>query len=144
MRSDVITAFNSIQPYKGGKDDKLWVLNELSKRDKHRLLITVGSAFQSLNLGAYMSTQMSNNQFGIPIPKLNAYFRPADNLFPLKAADELFIDAVDAQPSKELDFRFNIMLNEPEVIEGAPLIDTLNGFSDIVSKTILQFGQCLT
>lgn len=143
LRSDAITVFNGIQPYKGGKDDKLWVLNELNIRDKHRLLVTVGSAFQSLNLGAYMTAQLSNNQFDIPIPKLNAYFRPADNLFPLKAGDELFKDVVDAQASKDLDFRFNIVLNEPGVIEGAPLIDTLNGFSDIVSKTILLFGQCL-
>jgi hypothetical protein len=143
MRIDAMTTFKVIQPFKGGKDEKLWVLNKLNIIDKHRLLVTVGSAFQSINLGAYMFAQMKK-EFGIPIPKLDAYFKPADNLFPLKAGDELFIDIVDAQESKDLGFRFNIVLNEPGVIDGAPLLDTLNDFSDLVNKTVLLFKPCLT
>jgi hypothetical protein len=144
MKSDAITMFNAIQPYKGGKDDKLWVLHKLSIIDKHRLLVTVGSAFQSLNLGGYMCANMQMNAAGIPIPKVDAYFKPVDNLFPLKTGKELFIDTVDAQVNKWLDFRFNIVLNEPGVIDGAPLLDTLNDFSGLVNKTVLLFTPCLT
>jgi hypothetical protein len=87
---------------------------------------------------------MQMNAAGIPFPKMDLYVRPADNLFPLKVGDELFIDAVDAQVNKWLDFRFNISLNEPGVIDGANLLDTLNDFSDLVSKTVSLFTLCLT
>ncbi|HML01806.1 MAG TPA: hypothetical protein VK487_00365 [Candidatus Bathyarchaeia archaeon] len=145
VRTDAIRALNAIQPYKGGKDEKLWVLNELNNRDKHRLLVTVGSSYQSMNIGAYARKMLINATGGqFPIPKIDDYLRPNENLFPLKVGDKLFIDAVDAQENSELDFRFNVVLNEPRVIEGAPLIDTLNNFSYIVNKTVLLFEPCLT
>jgi hypothetical protein len=144
MRADAITTFNAIQPYRGGKDEKLWVLNKLNNIDKHRLLITVGSAFQSLNLGAYMCNQMRNNEFGIPVPKVDAYFKPTDNLFPLERGKELFTDVVDAQVNEWLDFRFNIVFNEVGVLEGAPLLYMLNDFCDVVNKAVSLFTPCLT
>ena len=144
FRSDAIATFRTIEPYKGGKDEKLWVLNKLNIIDKHRLLVTVGSAFQSLNLGAHITSQLQDNELGIPIPRLNAYFKPSENLFPLKVGDELFIDAVDAQTNEWLDFRFNIVLNEIGVSEGEPLLSMLTDFSNVVSKTVSLFIQCLT
>jgi hypothetical protein len=143
LRQDAIAIFNGIQPYKGGKDHALWVLNELNIRDKHRLLVTVGSYFQSMNIGAYMSAQMRKKST-FPVPKVDLYIKPADNLFPLETGKELFIDAVDAEVVKEIDFRFNIVLSETGIVEGAPLIETLNGFYDTVSKTILLFKGCLS
>ena len=144
MRQDAIDALNAIEPYKGGKGHMLWVLQELNNIDKHRLLVTVGSSFQSVNIGAHMRPMMQMNAAGIPFPKMDLYVRPADNLFPLKVGDELFIDAVDAEVNKEMDFRFNIALSEPGVLEGAALLDTLQYFSDLVNNTVLLFKPCLT
>lgn len=144
VRRDAITMLNTIQPYNGGTDHKLWILHKLNNIDKHRLLVTVGSVYQSFNVGKHITSLMQTNEFGIPIPKMDLYLKPKDNLFPLKTGDELFIDAVNAQENKELDFRFNIALNEPGVIEGATLLELLNEFSDIVTKTVLLFMPCLT
>jgi hypothetical protein len=142
MRQDAITTLNGIQPYNGGKGHKLWVLHELNIIDKHRLFVTFGSFLKSANLGAYMCAQM--NVTGFPVPKVDAYFRTTDKLFPLKVGTELFIDTIDAQENKWLDFRFNITLNEPGVIDGEDLLETLNNFSDLVSKTVSLFTPCLT
>jgi hypothetical protein len=68
--------------------------------------------FQSLNLGAYMSTMMvefiatqPNSPFhGQELPVIDAFFKPADVLFPLKVGDELFIDGSDAKVNEKLQF----------------------------------------
>ena len=81
---------------------------------------------------------------GLPLPpKIDVYLRPADNLCPLTVGDELFIDDVDAEENKGMDFRFNISLKEPGIVEG-PLLDTLQQFCDLVSKTALLFKPCLS
>ena len=47
------------------------------------------------------------------MPIIDAFFRPADILFPLKWGGELFIDGRDAKVNERLQFRFNVALNEP-------------------------------
>jgi hypothetical protein len=37
---------------------------------------------------------------------------PADNLFPLEAGKELFIDEADAEPNEKMQFRFDVVLYE--------------------------------
>jgi len=48
-RQETLDAIDAIRPYKGG-NDLLWSLYRLNNIEKHRLLITVGSMFQSLDL----------------------------------------------------------------------------------------------
>jgi hypothetical protein len=62
VRPEAIDALSAIEPYCGGKGHQLWVLQELNNIDKHRLLVTVGSGFQSVNLGAYL-TEMAKKTF---------------------------------------------------------------------------------
>jgi hypothetical protein len=146
MRRDAVNTLNAIEPYRGGKGHDLWVLHELNIIDKHRLLLTVGSAYQSFNVGAHMRPvmEMQARATGLPVPpKIDVYLRPADTLCPLKVGDELLVDAVDAAVSTEMDFRFNLSLNEPGIAEG-PLLDTLQLFCDSVSKTVLLFKSCLS
>src|SRR5438132_5583994 len=45
-------AIDALRPYKGG-NDVLWQLHELNNVDKHRLILTVGSALRSTDLGDY-------------------------------------------------------------------------------------------
>ncbi len=147
MRQDAIDTLNAIEPYKGGKGHDLWVLHELNNLDKHRLLVTVGSAYQSFNVGAHMRPMMQKQALEgglpLPLPKMDVYLRPADNLCPLTVGDELFIDHVDAEENKEIDFRFNVALKEPGITEG-PLVDMLEQFLDLVNKTVLLFKRCLS
>lgn len=143
MRNDAIQVLNSIQPYKNGTEHNLWLLHKLNNIDKHRLLVTVGSAFQSLNLGAYQLAELEK-AMGKKLPKLDFYVKPQDNLFPLKEGSELFIDVPNAEPSPVLDFSFNIVFNELGIVERKPVIETMNDLYSEVEKTIQKFEPCLT
>jgi hypothetical protein len=142
-RPETFDAIDALQPYKGG-NDLVWSLYRLNNIEKHRLLITVGSMFQSLNLGAHMSamladfisTQPDSPFHGKDMPVSDAFFRPADVLFPLKAGDELFIDGPDAKVNEKLQFRFSIALNEPGIIEGKPLLETVQQLTSVVDGII--------
>ena len=91
-RNETFEAIDALKPYKGGNDD-LWELYRLNNIDKHRLLITVGSMFQRLDLGAHMREHMRRAFPDFDAPSISVFIRPKDTLFPLKAGDELFIDA---------------------------------------------------
>ncbi len=140
---DTINAIDALKPYKGG-NDHLWILYRLNNIEKHRLLITVGSMFQSLNLGAHISGMMQdaiaadpNNPFhGKKFPVLDAFFRPADVLFPLKVGDELFIDAPDAKVNENLQFRFNVALYEPQIVEAQSILETLHQLTTVVEGIV--------
>src|SRR5438128_8008029 len=59
-RQTAIDAIDAIKPYKGG-NDLLWMLYRLNNVEKHRLLFTVGSMFQSVNIGAHMQALMQKS-----------------------------------------------------------------------------------
>jgi hypothetical protein len=142
MRQDAINAIDAIKAY-GGGNDTLWRLHKLNNVDKHRTLILVGSAYHSVNLGAHISGMMRKTWPNHTVPKINAYFSPADRLFPLNVGAELFIDAPDAEVNPEMDFRFDVAFGEAGVIEGAPLLETLQEMTDLVSNVIAQFRPLL-
>jgi hypothetical protein len=134
-RQETFDAIDAIKPYKGG-NDALWNLYQLNNIEKHRLLITVGSMFQSLDLGAHMSGMMKKAFPGKDFPTISAFFKPADVLFPLKEGDELFIDAPNAEVNEKMQFRFNVALNEPGIIEGKPLLETVHQFTALVEGIV--------
>jgi hypothetical protein len=145
MRSDAITMLDSLELYKGGKGHKFWVLQELNNADKHRFLIAVGSNFQSVNIGALMTSELreTGKAMGMDIPIIDLYVKPKDRLFPLKVGDVLFTDLPDAT-EKAIDFRFNVGFNVTGVIEKQPLLETLNDLCNLVGSAIPQFKSCLT
>jgi hypothetical protein len=144
MRQEAVRAIDAIKPYGGGGNDALWRLHRLNNIDKHRTLILVGSAYRSVNLGAHMSEMMRRTWPDRPLPKTDLYFRPADRLFPLKVDDELFIDAPDAEVNPAINFRFEVAFGEAGIVEGAPLLETLQQMADLVNYLISQFGPLLS
>lgn len=148
IRPDAIKAIDAIKPY-GGGNDTLWCLHRLDNVDKHRLLITIGSAYRSVNIGPHMHRMMMRtwNDAGFAdadkIPMLDVFLNPADRMFPLKAGDELFIDAPDAEVNEQMQFRFEVAFGEPQVVEGEPLIETLHQMIDLVDNIVLSFRPFL-
>ncbi len=128
-------AIDALKPYKGG-NDLLWSLYRLNNIEKHRLLITVGSMYESLDLGAYMSALMGKAFPGQKIPTISLFFKPTDTLFPLKEGDELFMGAPDEEVNQNMQFRFNVALNEPGIIEGKPLLETVHQLTNLVDGII--------
>ncbi|HTA04418.1 MAG TPA: hypothetical protein VK802_28855 [Streptosporangiaceae bacterium] len=133
-----LAVIDSLRPYAGG-NNTLWRIHALNNLDKHRLLVTVGSSFQSMDLGAYMLANMRTMP-GLPegmranLPDLPLFLKPADNLFPLAAGAELFIGSEEDKENPDMQFRFNIVLEEPGIVEGEPV-------TDILSAMIAEVGR---
>lgn len=152
LRKDAIDALRNVQAHQGGNGHDIWVLHRLNNIDKHRTIITAGTSFRSVNIGAYMFRmlfQAMGEHNGPSAPKfedfptgsLNAYFRPADNMCPLKVGDVL--PSLDSEMNEQNDFRFDVAFNEAKIIQGKPILETLQHFADLVSGTIATFRSCL-
>ncbi len=134
-RQETFDAIDAIKPYKGG-NDPLWNLCRLNNIEKHRLLITVGSMFESLDIGADISALMQKMVPDINFPTLSAFFKPSDVLFPLKEGDELLIGAPDEKVNQQMQFRFDVALNEPEIGEPKPLLQTVHQLAALVEGVV--------
>ena len=161
LRGDAFDALLRIEAYKRGKGHDLWTLNRLNNIDKHRIILTAGSAFRSMNIGAFGSRMLreyaiaeeaarkSRGEAPWPyaaadIPIMDAFFRPGDNMCPLKVGDVLFVNtASDGKMDPEKDFRFDVAFDEPEVVKGKPMLETLKHFADLISNTVLMFRPFL-
>jgi len=147
LRQDAIDALYSAEPYDGGKGSDFSVINRLNRVDKHRILISALTQLQSINIGALggagVQKMWDKLQIKRTVPKMDLYLAPADTSA-LKAGSEIFIDLPDAEVNKDVDFRLSIALYEPGIIEGKPLIETVQHFTDLVSSTVLLFKPCLS
>jgi len=139
-RQEAKNAIDATKPYPGG-NDTLWRLHKLNNIDKHRLLLTVGSAFRSLDIGAEMQRLMKETfpERKIASVEMPMFIRPADRLFPLKAGDELYIGGPDHAINEKMQFRFDVALGEPGIIEGEPLHKTIHDMADLVDNVVLSF-----
>jgi hypothetical protein len=148
VRDEAMRAIDAVKPYRGGTD-ALWRLHKLNNIDKHRLLLMVGSAFRSLDLGAHMQRLFEkafpNAGPGKEIQLPPLFLRPADRMFPLKLGDQLFIDGPDAEPNEKMEFKFEVAFQEPEadVLHGEPLIETLSELAAAVESTIDQLAPLI-
>lgn len=142
-RSDAIHAIDATKPYRGG-NDALWLIHSLNNIDKHRLLVTVGSALQSVDLGGYMVRQMARSAPHLAnILSLSAFFPPSDRMCPLKIGDELFIDLPDVKEDEQLQFRFELAFNEPQISEGESILETLKNMLDAVDDVLTGLSPFL-
>jgi hypothetical protein len=136
----------------GGAGHRLWVLSELNNADKHRLLLAVGSIPWSRKLSAYVIGVMQEVERRTPeghplkgrdYTAVDIHFGAPGEMCPLKAGDELFVDVPDAEMNENLDFRFKVAFNEPGIIEGEPLIETLHQFTKLVGDIVAQIVRLL-
>ena len=121
--------------------------------DKHRILIAIGSQYQSVDIGgdfaraykkglAEVTPEMAK-MFSPEPPNLKLFIRPADRMWPLKAGNELFADAPDAEVHQNRQFRFEVAFGESKIIEGEPIIETLQQMADLVDSLIVSFRPFL-
>lgn len=141
MAPKAVKAIDEVKPYKGG-NETIWRLHKLNNVDKHRLLIAVGSAFHSFDFGAIARRDMER-LLGAEIPAISLFMKPADRMFPLRQGVELFIDVPDAEANEKVQFRFDVAFGEPQVAEGEPLVETLQGMADAVDTLLSDFAPLL-
>ena len=146
-----IDAIDATKPYKGG-NDRLWQLHKLNNIDKHRLLVTVGASFRSVNVAPHVIGMMLKAgvamhlglkpEAALQMPDI--HLRPDDNLFPLKVGSELFIDAPGAEPNPKITFQIDVVFGEPGVCEGEPVLETLKNMSSLVGGIVSDFTPLLS
>jgi hypothetical protein len=156
LRDDAFHALLSIQAYKGGDGHQIWVLNRLNNIDKHRVILTTGASLSSFNFGAAISRMPlpsyetaegirmeigTGRPVGTKRPVMDLFMRPADIQCPLKVGDKLLVSFAELDPDN--DFRFDIALNEPEIVERKPVLETLKHFADAVGSVITTLRPCL-
>jgi len=139
-RQTTIDAIDAIKPYKGG-NDLLWVLHQLNNVEKHRLLLTVGSKFGSVNIAPMIMrdivTMMTRHlPEGQAVPTFDLFLNPADVLFPLKVGDQLFVDLPDAEINEKMQFRFDVALSESRIVEARSLMELLIQLTKLVENII--------
>ena len=131
-------AIDALKPYKGG-NDALWSLYRLNNIEKHRLLLTVGSQAAGINLGQLMANHLRGTFPEGAVKAFEAmdiYLNPADKGFPLQPGFELYIGAPDEQPNPKQQFRFDVVVNEPGICEGKPLLALTNELMVLVEGVV--------
>lgn len=125
--AETLSAIDALRPYKGG-NDALWRLYRLNNIEKHRLLLTVGSQAAGIHLGQMVAPHLRQTfppEAVAQIEAMNVFIHDADSGFPLRPGFELYITAPDEEPNPKLQFRFTVALAEADVVEGVPLIETI-------------------
>ena len=136
MKRQAIAALAELEPYEGGKGSILWRLHRLNNIDKHRLLITAGSAYRAVDISHTFKALAPEVSFP------SVFLKPESRLCPLKAGDRLFTDLPDAEIS-QMRFAFEIAFSEPHVAEGLALTDTLHEMVDAVGAVLANFVKHL-
>lgn len=125
---DLTKALLAIEPYSGGNGEYLWVINDLDITDKHRLLLTIGTAFSAMTLDlADLAPLIFPDGGSFPLS-----LRPSDR-YPLKEGTELYVAPPgEFEKHRNLKFTFDIAFGEPKVLEGEPIVPTLRRLIDEV------------
>lgn len=137
-RKETFDAIDALKPYKGG-NDLLWALYRLNNIEKHRLLLTVGSQAAGINLGQLMTGYLGGTfpaEAVAAFESMSVFLNPTDKGFPLTAGFELYIGAADEEPNAKQQFRFDVALSEPGIIDGKPLLETVNQFTALVDGVV--------
>ncbi len=129
----VVSLMKGVQAHKGG-NETFWRLHRLDIFDKHQLLIPVGSAFAAVVLDFAADFQFEGIK---PMP---IAIRPADRQFPLKDGAELFRAPMLDKAHMNPQFTFEVAFGEGQVIQGEPIIPTLQEFIAVVQATIGRFA----
>ena len=89
-----------------------------------------------MNFGQFMQKHIAKMWPETTFPVTDLFFREEGGEFPIKAGLELFIDAPDAEFDEKLQFRFDIAISEPQILEAQSLIETLNQMANLVEGII--------
>jgi hypothetical protein len=119
-------ALYDLQPYEGGSEEYVWLVDYLDRIDKHRLLLTVGIAYQALIFDPVVELREAAD-WTKSLPAFPISISP-DERYPVKNGLELFIADPEyfEKHKDDLKFRFEIAFGEPQTLVSEPIIQTLH------------------
>ena len=132
----------SCEPYHGG-DEILWRVHELNRREKHRLLFTVGGYLHNWSITQHME---ATNMTLARIERMARAYASDQTWadmrrfsFPLKAGDVIIRDPPDTKVNQDLKVEIQIAINEKGVCEGEPLFPVLVNSIGRVHEVVRRF-----
>jgi hypothetical protein len=144
---EALRAIDALRPYKNG-NPTLWQLNSLNVRDKRRLLLSAASALTYHHVLPSQREELIRDFFGsypdaTEAPDLiGTFIKPTAARFPLEVG-KVFFSIPISEMEKDFTFKLGIAFNEPGIVEGEPVLETVKRFSDHVNQIIADFTLSL-
>jgi len=137
-----IRIIGRLKPYKGG-NQRLWVIHSLDIEDKHRLILSVGAAYRNFTMSMGLRLPWKEGEI-IKSPPIA--IRPADRQYPLKDnAEVMRVKAAartsDSKVDPDYQFTFEVAFGDGEVVQGEPVLPTLQHLIDYVEDVIDIFDR---
>jgi hypothetical protein len=107
----------------------------LNNIEKHRLLLTVGSQAGGIHLGQLLATHLPpefSPEASTMLKGMTHFLMPADKGFPLTPGFELYMGGPDEPINPSLQFRFQVVLNEPGIADGKAIPDVVREIAERV------------
>lgn len=135
--------FDEIKPYKGG-DRNLWILHELNRRDKHRLLLTasLSNLLQSM-LAEERESLRKNFLGGIDADLLDPsdfLTEPTESHVPLKNGD-IIARFPKTQAHEDLQIVIDVVFNEPDILRPEHVVTVLKRIEQSAWTVFAKFGE---
>jgi len=132
-----INVIRNLEPYKDG-NEALWHIHCLDIADKHRLILSVGSAYRNFNVVLKMRVPWAEGEI-VESPPIA--IRPADRLYPLKNGAVVMCVKAAARMSHSNDapdyqFIFEVAFGDGEIVQGEPVLPTLQQLIKSVEDVI--------
>ena len=134
MAKSAIDEIDAAEPYQGGKGAGLWVLHYLDIADKHHALLIplINVTGASFTISGFWERGY-RGVGGVSFPNFGK---------PLKDGD--VVATREAEMDNDMSLNLDVAFTEPEVIEGKPVIETLQRLVALVDDLILRFKPFLT
>jgi hypothetical protein len=146
ISQDAIKVLNAVRPYKRG-NDALWRIHQLDIVDKHRLLVTVGDRYHSIDIGLPASfIQLAAEQGGFDASEIKAppiQFGLQNPIFPLQDGQILFAEPLDIPQEHDPKFILDIAVHEPGIVDRETLDTLLASLVDEVERTLEAFAAIM-
>jgi hypothetical protein len=142
VSTKAIETIKSLKPYKDG-NEALWHIHCLDITDKHRLILSVGSAYRNFNVVLKMRVPWEEGEV-VKSPPIA--LKPADQLYPLKDGAVVMCVKAAARMSHSNDapdyqFTFEVAFGDGEIVQGEPVLPTLQQLITSVESIIDIFGH---
>jgi hypothetical protein len=124
-----------LEVYEGGRENAVWLIDYLDRIDKHRLLITVGTAYSAMTFDMAASVR-GLAEWAKDLPPVPISIRPAER-YPVQEGTILFTAEPEAFDRHEgLRFTFDIAFGEPQGLVSEPVVPALGGIVDEIEAPL--------
>ena len=150
LREEIKESIRKVNPSKSG-NPLLWILHRLDIVNKHRRIITTVTINREIYFGdaareALRLKGFGNlvDAFGPMIEKKSAMISQPRAGKRAEVGDVVFVGMPDDEEvNKHLKFTFDVAFDEPGIVEGKSVIETLDETIKVVENLILGFTPCL-